>query len=194
MKKPSRYYFSHDLHSRSDKEMLKLRMRFGMEGVGIYWCMVEMLHEEGGYLLRSEYERIAFELQTNSDTISAIVETLRLFKFDDEKLWSESALRRIDERNRKSEAARESISKRWRNTNVQQTNNDGNTIKGNKKKINKGGVGEYSGLPDGKAAIRIENNKAYFDDGTYQELGHDQLEMLASGDLKPKHVKRGSKY
>jgi hypothetical protein len=131
------YYFSHDFNARSDKEMMKVRMKMGMAGIGLYWCIVEMLYEEGGYLNRSEYERISFELQSDFDSVTMIIEQFKLFKFDDEKFWSESALFRLDKRKLKSEKARESISHRWNNTNVLQTKYDTNTIKERKGKENK---------------------------------------------------------
>jgi len=130
----NRFYFSHDLHSRSDKNILKVRMKHGMEGVGIYWCIVEMLHEEGGYILRSDYERISFELRTNIESITAIIELYKLFKFDEEKFWSDSALMRIDEKNKKSEMARLSVSYRKDRTGVKRSKNGRSTIKEKKRK------------------------------------------------------------
>lgn len=123
------YYFSHDYNARSDKEMMKVRMKMGMTGIGLYWCIVEMLYEEGGYLNRSEYERIAFELQSNCNDITTLIEEFKLFKFDNEMFWSDSALERLNKRKDKSDKARESVRKRWDNTNVLQSNNAPNTIK-----------------------------------------------------------------
>lgn len=123
------FYFSHDYNSRSDKELVKVIMKMGMNGIGIYWCMVEMLYEEGGYLMRTEYERIAFELRSHIDSITQLVETFKLFKYDDEKFWSESVLNRIDKRNSKSIKARESANLRWENANAMRSHSDGNAIK-----------------------------------------------------------------
>lgn len=130
-------YFSHDYRSRSDKKLVNLSMRHGMAGVGIFWCVVEMLYEEGGYIKRSEYERIAFELRDHPDSIKSVIENFELFEFDDEKFWSKSAIKRIKTREEKSEKARNSVQKRWNNTNVLQSNNDGNTIKEKKIKEKK---------------------------------------------------------
>lgn len=131
------FYFSHDYNSRSDKNLVKVRMRMGMAGVGLYWCIVEMLYEEGGYLNRSEYERISFELQSNYDDVTMLIEQFELFKFDAEKFWSNSALERLKIRQNKSDKARESINYRWNNTNVKRSNDKRNTIKERKGKENK---------------------------------------------------------
>jgi len=134
-------YFSHDYNARNDTKLVKLFMKLGLEGIGAYWCIIEMLYEEGGYLLRNEYERIAFELRTDYNVIKKIVEELDLFVFDDEKFWSETALSRLNQRMEKSQKARESVEKRWkkyeRNTNVKQSKNDSNTSKGKESKVKK---------------------------------------------------------
>lgn len=126
------YYFSHDFNSRHDPKMITLQMEYQMEGIGIFWCLVEMLHEQGGYI-RTEYERIAYELRTDSNKVKWIIEQSGLFKINDDKFYSESALQRILQRDEKSKKAAKSVSYRWsnneRNTNVSETYNDGNTIK-----------------------------------------------------------------
>ena len=133
-------YFSHDYNARNDTKLVKLFMKLGLKGVGAYWCIIEMLYEEGGYLLRSEYERISFELRTEPEFIKNIIEDFDLFEKDDKKIWSETALDRLNKRIEKSAKARESVQKRWdkykSNTNVEQTNNDSNTSKVKESKVN----------------------------------------------------------
>jgi len=161
------FYFSHDYNSRSDKELIKVIMKMGMAGVGIYWCIVEMLYEEGGYLMRTEYERIAFELRTHIDSIAQLVESFNLFKYDDEKFWSNSVLNRINKRNLKSVKARESAKYRWPDANALQTHSDRNAIKERKgKEINKNIAQnkfnttpirkDFNGLPEIKSIAAIE--------------------------------------
>lgn len=131
------FYFSHDYNSRSDKELIKVVMKMGMSGIGIYWCIVEMLYEEGGYLLRTECERIAFELRTDVGSITQIIETFNLFKIDSDKFWSDSVLHRLEIRDEKSAKARKSAFKRWENADALQTQSDANAIKERKGKENK---------------------------------------------------------
>ena len=134
-------YFSHDYNARNDTKLVKLFMKHGLKGLGAYWCIIEMLYEEGGYLLRSEYERISFELRTELDFIITIIEDYDLFKKDKYKFWSETALDRLEKRSEKSEKARASVQKRWdkykSNTNVKQTKNNSNTSKVKESKVNK---------------------------------------------------------
>ena len=107
-----------------------------MEGVGIFWCLVEMLHEQGGYM-RTEYERIAFELHCDCDKVKWIIEESGLFLIKDEMFYSESALSRINTRNTKSAKATESANKRWNNANALPTHCEPNASKGKERKGNK---------------------------------------------------------
>jgi hypothetical protein len=106
------FWFKHDLNARSDRKMMSLLMKTGVQGVGIYWCIVEMLYEEGGYLMRSDCDRIAFELRTDCEAVSAVIES-DLFQNDEEKFWSESVLRRLDKRKEKSDKNTKNANDRW---------------------------------------------------------------------------------
>lgn len=123
------FWFSHDHNARTDKEMLRLRMKHGMAGVGIFWCVVEMLYEENGYLMLTECERIAFELQVQKDVIEDILKSFQLFKNDGESFWSESVLYRLGLRKEKSESASKAALKRWDDQTFMRTHSDGNAIK-----------------------------------------------------------------
>mgnify|MGYP003730744519 FL=1 len=119
-----------------------MRMKHGMLGVGLYWCIVEMLYEEGGYVLHSDYERISFELQIDTRVVTDVIRSYELFEYNDEYFWSNSVLNRLKKRADKSEKARASINERWererekKRTNVLRTNYEPNTIKERKPIIN----------------------------------------------------------
>lgn len=130
-------YFSHDYKARHDRKLVHLLMKRGVEGIGIFWCIIEMLYEEGGRISTSEYERITFELHASFDTVKSVIEDFKLFKIEGDHFYSVSVIDRLKQRSEKSEKARESIRKRWErssDTNVERTNNDGNTKKESKGK------------------------------------------------------------
>lgn len=151
------FWFSHDYNSRTDKELLRLRMKYNMQGVGIFWCIVEMLYEENGYLMLTECERIAFELQTDYKIISDIILNFNLFKKDKEKFWSESALMRLGLRKEKSESASKAALKRWDDATFMQTHSERNAIKEkNNKEKNRYKV-EDIGENQKKVKVEIKN-------------------------------------
>jgi len=130
------YYFPHDYHARHDIKLQNLFLDKGVSGIGIYWCLVEMLYEEGGKM-PLECERIAKLLQVHNDIIKSIINDYNLFETDKNNFWSLSVLRRLKERNDKSEKARISAKLRWNNANAMRTQCEGNAIKERKGKERK---------------------------------------------------------
>jgi hypothetical protein len=144
-------YFSHDEGARNDPKLVQVMMDLGHEGKSVYWDLVEMLYEQGGYLMLSQCKSYAFALRTSCELILKLVNDFDLFKEDGEKFWSESALRRLGQRNSKSEKAKASAAKRWgsseRNENALPPQSEGNAIKGKEIKGNKRKGGDVAPPP-----------------------------------------------
>ena len=157
------YYFSHDYNARNDRKMQRLIMKQGVEGVGIFWCIVEMLYEEGGSMLLSECERIAFELRTDCERINFVLLESELFENDGKTFWSNSVLDRINKRKEKSVKAKESADKRWAYANALRLECDGNAIKDSKPKETKPKETENAGKTEEEILKEIfEQYKDYF--------------------------------
>lgn len=61
------YYFSHDSNARNDVRMIKLRRMGGLETVGLYWCVIEMLRESKDYELPIDnIDDICFDLRVDA--------------------------------------------------------------------------------------------------------------------------------
>jgi hypothetical protein len=110
------FYFPHDAGARNDLKIVRLRRKYDHQGVGIYWCIIELLREanEDGYRIRcSQQEDIAYDLRFDiaifEDLITDDPENSLLVS-DGEWFWSESLIRRmtpLDEKRRKlSEAGK----------------------------------------------------------------------------------------
>ncbi len=65
-------YFTHDYRSRLDTKLLEVRMKHGMEGFGVYWGLVEMLHEGNG-TIQMKPDVIAYEFRCNVELVKDIV-------------------------------------------------------------------------------------------------------------------------
>ncbi len=130
-------YFSHDYNARNDKKLVKVGMKHGMSGIGVFWCIAEMLYEEGGELDISECDRIAYELRVEKDLVLSIVKDFELFKIAHDIFYSETISHRIFMRNSRSEKARDSASTRWGkdvDANAYGAHSDGIAKKGKEKK------------------------------------------------------------
>lgn len=118
-------YITHDLGARNDPKLLNLQMRMGGAGLAIFWCLVEMLWENDGYL-PTDYEAIAFSLRwAKASDVKRVVNEFELFIVEEDRFWSRSALERIAQKKGKiqeaSDRGRKAIEARWnkaRNTDV----------------------------------------------------------------------------
>ena len=118
-------YIPHDLGARNDPKLLNLQMRMGGAGLAIFWCLVEMLWENDGYL-PTDYEAIAFSLRwARASDVKRVVNEFELFIVEADRFWSRSALERIAQKKGKIQEAsargRKAIEARWnkaRNTDV----------------------------------------------------------------------------
>jgi hypothetical protein len=174
------YYFSHDSNALTDTKILNMRADYGMEGYGLYWAIVEMLRNEEEYKLNlNEKTYKAINLLTNTKidvgkfTLDCII-NYELFQSDlpideDAKLilddknkhcfWSNSLLRRMQEKDRKSEMAREKANARWnRNATAmqQQCSSNANKVKKSKEKKSK--------INENKINIKEQEEKIHFAD------------------------------
>ncbi len=136
------FYFPHDYNARSDPKLRNVLMKHKANGIGIYWCIIEMLYEQNGYIKLSDIEVIAFELHEECDRIKSVLQDFDLFRFKDDKFYSDSVLRRLKARKNKSEKNRQNAITRWNKTHsidasAMQSHSERNAIKGKERKGNK---------------------------------------------------------
>lgn len=140
-------YFSHDFNARNDIKLKKVIMQLGLEGIGLYWCIIECLYENNGYLTLDDIDLLSYELRVDKNLILKLIDEFDLFKKNKNKFYSQSVLDRLGKIEEKSRKNRENILKRWNKSNSneiqEQYENDTNVSdsnyyikeKENKKKI-----------------------------------------------------------
>lgn len=122
-------YFSHDSNARNSDKLIPLRMRWGAEGYGIYFMILERLREEPEYTSVKDYNMIAFDLRVDTGKVKSVIEDFGLFVFTDDGkyFYSESFKRRMtqkDEKSRKlSDAGKKGNERRWKNNVENQQDN-----------------------------------------------------------------------
>jgi len=111
------YYFSHDANSQDDPKCMLLIDQLGMEGYGIFWGLIEKLRAEKDYklplLVCGSFAR---RWGTSKEKVEAVVLNYSLFIIENKEFFYSERLKMSMEL--KSLKAKESISKRWNNTNV----------------------------------------------------------------------------
>lgn len=155
-----RSYFSHDSNARNSDKLMKVRMKLGAEGYGIFFMLIERLREEEGYKSTIDCDTLAFDLRVEPEKVKQVIENYDLFKFteDGKYFYSDSFNERMEmmdlKRKKLAEAGKKGAEKRWGNkpkdsnaiaTPKQSHSNpnsdliaiDSNKIKLNKIKLNK---------------------------------------------------------
>ena len=150
-----RSYFSHDSNARNSDKLMKVRMKLGAEGYGIFFMLIERLREEEGYKSTIDYDTLAFDLRVEPEKVKQVVENYDLFKFteDGKYFYSDSFNERMEmmdvrAQQRKSKA-KKAAEARWNKQSEDTSNaqallnhaqallNHANKIKLNKIKLNK---------------------------------------------------------
>ena len=124
------FYFPHDYNARNDPKLQNVLIDLGVEGIGVFWCIIEQLYEQGGTLPISSSKSIAFALHVDSEVVDKVVNNYGLFKHDDENMWSDSVFNRLNRRKNISDKRKIAALSRWQqgienqpHTNNQSLNN-----------------------------------------------------------------------
>lgn len=97
-------FLTHDIGARNDPKLMELQMDMGGQGLGIFWCLVEMLWENGGSI-PANYKSIAFALRwCKPAEVEKVVAGYGLFQVEDGNITSRSASERIRVKREKSES------------------------------------------------------------------------------------------
>lgn len=140
----NKFYFSHDQNARNDEKMLVLRARHGMGGYGIYWIIIEMMHEtDDGYLdIDLITEGLSYQYNIDITELNTVITTcisVGLFlkgENNEKKITSKRVQKNKKElqeyREKKSLAGKKGMNSRWKDNTV--ITNDNNI---NKRKVNK---------------------------------------------------------
>lgn len=116
-----------------------------MEGIGLYWCIIECLYENNGFLELEQIDLLAYELRVDKNKIEKILENYNLFKKNKKSFYSKSVLKRLEKINEISKKNKENALKRWnKETQIDsnatalplETKKKRKKIKENKKNIN----------------------------------------------------------
>lgn len=108
------YYFEHDDNARRDPKMIRLRRIKGMRGIGIYWCLIEIMHEQEGFIKNEEISSIAFELQEDENNVLSVLKEFELFVIQQYGFGNTRVSESIEKRHENSKRARNNIAKRWK--------------------------------------------------------------------------------
>jgi hypothetical protein len=137
------FYFQHDYNCSSDPKIQALLYKYGSSGYGIYWRIVEMLHEiEGNKLPFKDYIMVAIASNFKDDieyvkhVVKYMIEECELFNCETGFFFSDRVIENISRR----DTIREARSKAGKRSGEvrQLTNVEQNETKESKEKESKG--------------------------------------------------------
>ena len=111
------FYFTHDYGARNDPKILELRAEYGLEGLGLYWCIVETLAEaDDGYInpkllggLSIGYGISKAKLQEYIDFMIKV----ELLREDENGYYSKRMMEHKQIRKKLSDAGKKGAMSRW---------------------------------------------------------------------------------
>ena len=137
------------MNAANDEKILYLRSKYGMEGYGLYWYFIELLHQSQDSKLRCKLiNGIAYQINIDIDKLLQFYNTCieaELFVTDGEYYWSKRVLEnkeiQEEKRNLKSCAGKKGMEKRWNSNSYKSDITEDNTVitehnKGKEKKGN----------------------------------------------------------
>lgn len=110
------YYFQHDYNARNDPKLQAVMIKYGLAGIGAFWCIVEMLYEQDGTLPITSISSIAYTLHADEEMLKNIVCKMDLFECNKKFFWSKSVRKRLGIINEISDIRRKAAEKRWKSS------------------------------------------------------------------------------
>lgn len=102
-------YFSHDIASRQDRDIILLLDEMGYEGYGLFWAVVEFMHRNK---LRVGEERLIAG-KDYAEKVTHILNDFELFRIEDGEYISDRILRNINKQTEKSKKASAAAQAKW---------------------------------------------------------------------------------
>lgn len=111
-------YFRHDFGAWNNPKITDIRIDYGFAGVGIYWSILEVLYSNDGYIYEKELRGIRhnFGLRDNEKVIfdEVLENVFKKEKYEETtRYFSSECLRRIEEREAKSDKCRQAANTRY---------------------------------------------------------------------------------
>ena len=110
-------YFSHDYTASDDVKILFLRQSLGMEGVGIFWYIIERMAQAGGRLPLKIIPILSMQMQVTETKVQGVVNNFELFEIEEHDFFSRRLMETIDLRKTLQDAGIKGAAKRWGNNN-----------------------------------------------------------------------------
>ena len=90
-----------------------MRQQLGMEGIGIFWYIIERMAQAGGRLPLKIIPVLSMQMQVTETKVQAVIHQFELFIIDESDFFSKRLLETIDLRKTLQDAGVRGAAKRW---------------------------------------------------------------------------------
>lgn len=126
-------YFSHDIFTRENLKIKRLINKHKMLGYGVFWAVVEFLHNNDNKLSLDELSLVAFDIGVDEALVDSVIKDFKLFSIKKNIVSSKRVARNFKLQKEKSETARNAANFRWqrasKDADVLRTHSECNAIK-----------------------------------------------------------------
>jgi len=106
-KKPTKaFYFKHECGDTHKLKFRKLIKKMGLEGMGIYWALVEVLIDFDGKYPYDEIEELADYIFTTQVKLERVIRILKDLEVVDDHIVSQYAEEKLDEALKRTQVAK----------------------------------------------------------------------------------------
>ena len=114
------HFFDHDYSARNDQKVLMLRFKFGLEGYGAFWCLLESMAEDStGYLDRGAMGGLSIGYGVAIGRLSEIIDYCLgiglLSQCEHGKIFSGRMIKHKSRMDNLKENGKKGAEKRWKN-------------------------------------------------------------------------------
>ena len=106
-------YFSHDYTASDDVKILFLRQSLGMEGIGIFWYIIERMAQAGGLLPLKIIPVLSMQMQVTETKVQGVIHNFDLFTIEEDSFFSRRLNESLNLRKTLQEAGRRGAEKRF---------------------------------------------------------------------------------
>jgi hypothetical protein len=80
---PHPWWFKHFYNASREAAIFKMRVKLGNEGLGVYWLLIEWLHENNGYLENEAVSLVSKQLDYVEEKLLSLLREFGLFEYDE---------------------------------------------------------------------------------------------------------------
>ena len=106
-------YFSHFANERTRPEILKLRIKHGTRGYGIYFMILEILRENENLFSLNDLNLLQYEIKEKLELIKEIILEYNLFTIENDCFYSEIIKENINKIKEIKEIKKRAAESRW---------------------------------------------------------------------------------